>query len=216
MHYESRLTLARGRQPEEHDQDQSYQPNRAGRLPASSPMKTSIVLCAALAASPAFVLADSPAKATTVTAKSAVAAPDPVRAGLMQVTVNVPPSMRPFISDQIAEAFADRVAEALRRQGCKARIKYLDSTDTPATNQPLLAINLIEWRTDRIGSVDCTFSAAVTTPKGNKSLGLFTGTSMMMFPRRDWLARSDQFDDAAHQALNDLYKRISETNLLSP
>ena len=66
----------------------------------------------------------------------------------------------------------------------------------------------------RIGNVDCTFSATLTTPAGSKGLGLFTGTSMMMWSRLDWFARADGFENAARSALNDLAPRIEKTGLL--
>lgn len=176
-------------------------------------MRTSVVLFAILAASPAFVLAasaanDSNSQPTAATAEKA-------QPGVMQVTVNVPASMRPWISDDIAAAFAGRVTDFLQQRGYKGQVHYVDSLDKPAADLPLLAINLIEWRTDHVGNVDCTFSAALSTPLGKKDLGLFIGTSMMLFSRHDWMARSDQFDDAACQALHDLYQRITETHLLS-
>lgn len=176
-------------------------------------MKPSPVLFAALATSLAFVPAASAAENSNPQPPAATAVK--AQPGVMQLTVNVPPSMRPFVSDDIASAFADRVTDVLRRRGYQGKFRYVNSMDQPAANQPLLTINLIEWRTDHTGNVDCTFSAELSAPQGKKNLGLFMGTSMMMFPRRDWLARSDQYDDAAHQALQDLYQRIAETHLLS-
>lgn len=177
-------------------------------------MKTSIVLIAALSISSAWTFAAQPTKDPTP--QSGVVPAEKPEIKAMQLTVNVPPSMRPWVSDDVAEAFAARVADVLRQRGYKAGIQYLDSFASPAAGRPLLAVNLVEWRTDRIGNVDCTFSATLSTPSGRKDLGLFTGTSMMTFSRHDWFARSDQFDDAARQAINDLYKRIVETQLLSP
>ena len=45
--------------------------------------------------------------------------------------------------------------------------------------------------------------------------GSFCVTSLMVFSRRDWLARSDQFEDAATQASGNLYRRLAETHLLN-
>jgi hypothetical protein len=182
-------------------------------MPAFPPVKTSVVLFAVLAASLAFVPAAS--AANDPNSQPAAATTEKAQPGVMQVTVNVPASMRPWISDDIAEAFAGRVTDVLHQRGYKSKVHYVNRSEEPAADQPLLAINLIEWRTDHVGNVDCTFSAALSTPQGKKDLGLFIGTSMMMFSRPDWFARSDQFDDAARQALHDLYQRITETHLLS-
>jgi len=175
-------------------------------------MKSLFMLVTILAASPALV---SGAGATGASkTQPTKAASEKIQPGFLQVAVNVPASLRPWVSDKIAEAFAARVADTLHQRGAKTEIRYVDSFDQPTSRQPLLEINLIEWRSDHIGNAVCTFSAGLSTPQGKKSLGLFTGTSMMMFSRHDWPIRGDQFEDAARQALVDLYKRITETRLL--
>jgi hypothetical protein len=186
----------------------------AGQAPANVTMKSSIILSFLLAAIAALLsptaAANSPAPPAPVTRA------EPSRPTVLQVTVDMPASMRPLISDEIARAFADRVADALRRQGCKAKIHYVASPDDAKADQPRLAIHLLEWRTDHVGYVNCTFAADLSSPQGKKDLGLFLGTAMMTFARHDWLARGEQFDDAAREALGDLYRRIAGTHLLPP
>ena len=132
----------------------------------------------------------------------------------MQITVSVPPSMNMIRDDDVADAFAYRVAAALHEQGFTGGINYVRAGEDTRTDVPVLAINLVEWRVDRVGNVDCTFTASVAGPRGNKDLGLFTGMSMMMWPRHDVFARAEGFDDAARSALGDLAKRIEETQLI--
>jgi hypothetical protein len=178
-------------------------------------MKTSILSSALIAASLGFTLpasaenqmADAPAPTGGVSAS---------QAPVMQITVNLPASMRPLLSDDIAEVFAGHVADSLRQHGFTAQVHYVDPFDNPPADQPLLAINLVEWQVDRSGNVNCTFSATLKTPKGRNDLGLFTGVGMGIIPRPDWFLLDDQFEDAARQALSDLYPRMVNTHLLSP
>lgn len=178
-------------------------------------MKTSILSSALIAVSlgftlPAFAenqMAGSPAPAGGASASSRV----------MQITVDLPASLRPFPSDNdIAEVFAEHVADSLRQHSFTAPVHYVEPFDNPRADQPLLAINLVEWQVDRTGNVNCTFSATLKTSKGSNDLGLFTGVGLGMIPRPDWFLLDDQFEDAARQALSDLFPRMVNTRLLSP
>ncbi len=137
----------------------------------------------------------------------------PVR---LQLRVDLPFSMNPIRDDDIAEAFAHRVVTALHEQGFRGRIKYVENGDTLNETVPVLDIRIYEWRVNRIGHTDCVFSAAVHGPRGEKNLGMFSGTSIMTWLRRDWFARADSFDDAARDALGNLKTRIDATGLVEP
>jgi hypothetical protein len=133
----------------------------------------------------------------------------------LQVVVKVPPSLRPIRDDDIADIFASRVVTALRQQGYQAPIAYIGPAQEPAKDQPLLEVNLIEWKRDRVGGfVNCTFSAALETPLGTKDLGLFSGTGISMLSRMDPFTRFEPFDQAARDAAKELYQRVMATNLL--
>jgi hypothetical protein len=144
--------------------------------------------------------ADKPAKAKT-----------PVR---LQVAVTVPATMSVIYASDVEEAFGYRVSSALHEQGFQGRIKYLDDDSDAKPDIPKLAINLIQWRVGRTGDVDCVFSASLVTTAGTKNLGLFTGSSMLMWSRPNWLERSEGFEDAASDALSNLAKKIEATGLL--
>ncbi len=135
----------------------------------------------------------------------------PVR---LQVTVDVPPSIDILRDDDIAEAFAYRVSSALHEQGIKGRIRYVEFGDDLTAGAPVLAIMLREWRVDRIGGVNCIFSATLKNGSTSKELGLFSGSSMMIWSRRDWYARQEGFEDAAADALNNLGARVLKSGLL--
>ncbi|HVU33071.1 MAG TPA: hypothetical protein VHE61_06530 [Opitutaceae bacterium] len=134
----------------------------------------------------------------------------------LQVQVQVPANTHPLRSQDIEDAFGDRIATALHEQGFHGRIAVLWDSDTPTAGIPLLAVNLLEWRVDPTGSVDCTFGAQLQTSAGRKSLGLFTGTSLMTWADRDWFLRANDFQDAAGTAMSDLWDRMQRTGLLPP
>lgn len=135
----------------------------------------------------------------------------PVR---LQLTVGVPPSMSILYEEEVADAFAYRVSSILHEQGFRGRIRYVDRWSKPDPATPVLAVELREWRVDRVGFVDCTFTAALRSADGEKSLGLFTGTSLMTWRRRDWFARAEGFEDAARDAITNLAARLEETGYL--
>lgn len=150
--------------------------------------------------------------ATSHTQQNTAANNRPVR---MQLTVDLPASMFTIYDQEIAEAFAYRVASILHEQGFRGRIKYIDDGNF-VPNAPVLAVNLQEWRVDRIGNVDCTFTAAIRGPRGEQRLGIFSGTAIMIWPRRDWYARAEGFEDAARQAITELADRLEQSGVLEP
>jgi len=135
----------------------------------------------------------------------------PVR---LQLAVGVPPSMSILYEEEVADAFAYRVSSILHEQGFRGRIHYVDRWNKPDAGIPVLAVELREWRVDRAGFVDCTFTANLQSPDGRQSLGLFTGTSMMTWQRRDWFARAEGFEDAARDAITNLASRMERTGYL--
>jgi hypothetical protein len=148
----------------------------------------------------------------SVSRQSSTESGRPVR---LQVSVDLPAGMNMLRDEEIAEAFAYRVATALHEQGFRGRIQYVSDADRPLADVPLLEVSLREWRVDRMGNVDCTFTARLNTASGRQNLGLFTGTSMMTWRRHDWLARADGFEEAAGDALSNLASRLDKTGMLA-
>jgi hypothetical protein len=136
------------------------------------------------------------------------------RPARLQITVGVPPSMSVLRSEEIAEAFGYRVAAYLHEQGFRGRIRYVDPWETPNAERPVLAVELREWRVDRSGFVDCTFTAELASAGSRRNLGVFHGTSIMTWPRRDWYARAEGFEEAARDAITNLATRLEQTGML--
>lgn len=138
------------------------------------------------------------------------------RPAQLQVQVITPTmaGMDPMWIDDVEDAFSERLATALHEQGFHGHINLLYDTDRPAPGIPLLRATLEEWRVDPVGNVTCTFTAQLKTAQGERSLGLFTGDSVMMWPEHDWFARADQFRSAASDAMTDLWKRMRKTGLM--
>lgn len=145
---------------------------------------------------------------------AAYATPRPDRPTRLQIVVNVPPSMNILREEEIQDAFGYRVITALREQGLRGRLRYIESGEQPDPAVPVLTVYLNEWRVDRIGNVDCTFSASLKSAHGERNLGFFSGTSLMMWSRRDWFARAEGYESAARDALTNLSQRILQSGVM--
>lgn len=138
------------------------------------------------------------------------------RPARLQLTVDANPIMSPLYEDEIAEAFAYRVSSSLHEQGFRGRIQYVERWETPRPNVPVLALSLMEWRVDRTGAVDCTFNATLTGNGQTQRLGFYHGNSFMVWPRRDWYARAQGYEEAVRDAVGTLAQRIEQSGLLEP
>ncbi len=164
-----------------------------------------------IAALAAFLLAALLSGCANTAQQTAAANGRPPR---LQVTVGVPPSMSIIHNDQVAEAFGYRVASYLHEFGFRGRVHTVYPGEDPLPGVPTLAVELMEWRVDRSGFVDCTFTAELVTTDTRRRLGIFHGTSIMMWPRRDWYARAEGFEESARDAITMLASRLEETGLL--
>jgi hypothetical protein len=135
--------------------------------------------------------------------------------GTLAVHVNVPPHWNVFLEDRIAEAVTDQVREVFHEAGFDRPVTKVDYFADADRAPYLLTIQLNEWRINRGGMVECTFSADLKTPQATKHLGLYTHTTMRWIggPGRFGLARS--FEEAADGAIRDLSRDIARTELLS-
>jgi hypothetical protein len=146
--------------------------------------------------------------------------PAATRTADLQVVVDVPPTWRPFLEDDIAEALFYRLRDAFARGGYRGEMIQLDRTDGRNPNVPTLEVSLTEWRIDRIGNAQCTMTARLITPNGGeKSLGLASGTAMFWpngprwgFSRR--LETADALEDAANDAARDVFQSVAKSGLL--
>jgi hypothetical protein len=138
--------------------------------------------------------------------------------GTLHVHVNLPLMTDVWVEDRVKMAFTDVTRDVFHRHGFdrpveEARYASLNELeDIPF----LLTVDLHRWRVDRIGNIECTFTASLQTPAGTRHLGVYTGTELRGFGGggfgRWGFARS--FEEAAEGALNDLVREVARTELL--
>jgi hypothetical protein len=141
--------------------------------------------------------------------------PTPEIPGTLKVAVNVPPSWSLLLDSRISEAFTDRVREVFHQQGFDRPVEEVTSVEDCSKMPYLLTINLTEWRINHIGNIDCTFSASLRTPQGTRHLGLYTNTTMRWLNGLGRFGLADSFDQAAEGAIQDLWRDVEKSDLLT-
>jgi hypothetical protein len=134
----------------------------------------------------------------------------------LEVHVNVPPTWRPFLDEDISRAFVSRVADTFRRGGFDGQVTELTRFDDRKPGAPGLDISLNEWRVNRTGNVECTFHASFIDADGQAhSLGMFNATEFNWGSNNRWqLTRA--FEDAAESAATRLWRKLVEEGHLAP
>jgi hypothetical protein len=173
------------------------------------PGPPSILLAAALLP---FVFSACATPDGTAAANAAAAA----KAADLVIAVNVPPTWRPFLADDIAETFSDRVEDVFKNRGYTGRIAEQDDLTAPRSGQALLTIYLDEWKVDHVGNVVCTFRATLQTgAESPHGLGYFRSTQMRMMRGLGRWGLADSFGNAADDAIHNLYRKLTDAHLLS-
>ena len=131
----------------------------------------------------------------------------------LQLTVDVPSHWRPFLSNDLAEAFASRLADVFRRSGYPGDIQFLDQ-DTPNPEVPVLAVRVINWRIGRTESAECSLTATFNQDGHQHALGAFEHTSLAWHNHSSRLGRADALGDVADAALRDLSAKLDQAGLL--
>lgn len=165
--------------------------------------RTRNLLAAGLAATLAVTLPE-----TRAAGKDPAAKPAQTDLPQLQLTVDVPPHWRPFLADDLADAFASRAAEVFRRQGYTGELKFVPIGE-PAKDQPLLAIRLISWRIGRTDNAECTFNAALIVGGKEESLGLFDHTNLVWSRAMGRWSLADALGDVADEALRGLARKLA-------
>jgi hypothetical protein len=129
----------------------------------------------------------------------------------LQLTVHVPTHWRPFLADDLAEAFASRVADVLRRQGFTSEVEFVSSGESDQSMPPVLALRLINWRISRTGNAECTFSAAILAGGKEESLGVFENTHPAWNSGIGRRGMAETLGDAADGALRDLAAKLAQS-----
>jgi hypothetical protein len=155
------------------------------------------VLCVALLA---FAGCASPPRVQT---------PDTVN-----VLVNLPPNASLIYADRIADAFTDEFRHVFHQAGFDRPIENVRLVDEPRDARHLLTVNLMDWRFDRLGNIECTFTAQLKTPRGARDLGVYSGMSLGLSRSPGWWGLVDAFSEAAQDALVDLVQAVVKSELL--
>lgn len=161
-----------------------------------------------------LLAAPSPARAATPDAKG-------MKIADLQLQINVPPTWRPFLDEDIAEALASILTDTFKRRGYAGVIDFIEENRrAPNPDLPLLTLNLMQWRIDRVGNAECTLTAELAVPgQPKRDLGIVTQTQFTWIQERGHygLRRfeiADALEDAAADAMRDLFKRVANTGLL--
>jgi hypothetical protein len=130
------------------------------------------------------------------------------------VLVNLPPSASLIYADRIADVFTDEVRHVFHQAGFKRPVENIRYMDNPDATPNLLTVNLHEWRFDRLGNIECTFTAQLSTPRGTRNLGVYSGMSLNISRSPGWWGVIDAFDEAAQGAIVDMVRAIAKSELL--
>jgi len=151
---------------------------------------------------------------------SATDKPAPVKADL-QLQITVPPTWRPFLDDRIAESLAGILSDTFKRRGYAGVVEFLPEGErAPNPDLPLLTLNLLTWRIDRVGNAECTVNAGLLVPGTPKhDLGIVTQTQITWIQERGrygfrGFEVADALEDAATAAMRDLFQRVREVGLV--
>lgn len=131
----------------------------------------------------------------------------------LQLMVQVPPHWRPFLSDDLAEAFASRLNDVFGRRGYSGEIKFLDHAEARA-DTPALAIQLINWRIGRTDHAECAFTATLQNENEAHSLGVFESTSSTSGTIKPRWGAAQALGEVADAALRDLSTKLIQNGLL--
>jgi hypothetical protein len=137
--------------------------------------------------------------------------PSPETVGVL---VNLPPSTSLIYADRIADVFTDEIRDVFHRAGFDRPVENIRYVDQPEAQRNLLTVNLHEWRFDRLGNVECTFTAQLRTPRGTRDLGVYSGTSLGISRSPGWWGTIHGFDEAAQGAIADMIQAIAKSELL--
>jgi len=132
----------------------------------------------------------------------------------LQLAVEVPAHWRPFLSDDLAEAFASRLSGVFRRNGYVGRLDFLDRGN-PRPTVPLLTVHLIQWQMTHIDKAECNFAVALRQGNDSHDLGTFGNTRFA--PARGISHRNpaETLAEAADHALHGLTMKLTEERLVA-
>jgi hypothetical protein len=131
----------------------------------------------------------------------------------LQLSVAAPSHWRPFLSNDLAEAFASRLAEIFRREGYRGEIAFLEDA-APKSDSPVLAVELTHWRVNQAERAECVFNASLICDGRKRPLGAFENDRLVWNDRFGRWGVADALGDAADGALRDLSDKLGELGIL--
>lgn len=129
----------------------------------------------------------------------------------LQVRVEAPFIFDSFYADDVADALYWQIKEAFNRRDKSLEVTQL-SRDDESSGQPVLEVILTQWRTTRMGDIECRFSADYVTADGKQSLGMFDGRTVSITRSRTFIGRD--FEQAAADAGRQLLATLQQRSLL--
>jgi len=119
-----------------------------------------------------------------------------------------------MFEDRVADAFVSHLTDVFQREGYRGQIIQLAPTDREDPRLPLISVNLIEWRGDRTGRITCMFGANLVYNGASHHLGTFNGMALRWMNGPGRFGVADTFGDAADDAVRDLYRALTEANVI--
>jgi hypothetical protein len=133
---------------------------------------------------------------------------------VLQVNVTIPPTPSATAESRIGDRFVDEMSDVFRDFGFTGKVERLDDLDKPRADMPVLMINLVDWSKDHVGNVNCRFSATLASGATKRALGSFDGMSSGLIAGPGRFGASRAFDDAAKEALRELFEALAKTDLV--
>jgi hypothetical protein len=180
-------------------------------------MKTNYVIAASAFTKTSLFLALCavvPLRAAPVEESNPLLAPR-AAANNLQLVVAAPASLHLNGADHVTGVLTHLIETVFQQSGFSGHLIAVPGGEPSQGDIPTLEVYLLDWRITGAGNVDCTFSASLTTANGTTNLGVFDGTSLPMLGLRDAFNRAEAFDQAATDAIDNLYGDLREKNLLA-
>lgn len=133
---------------------------------------------------------------------------------ILQVHVDIPPTPQPTAERDVGERFVNAMADTFRQLGFAGKVRHVDDLDKKQDDAPVLRINLTDWSTDRVGNINCRFSATLETGGAKRELGVFDGMSSGLMAGPGRFGASRAFDNAADNATRQLFDALAKTELI--
>jgi hypothetical protein len=132
----------------------------------------------------------------------------------LKVNVITPPSWNILIDDRVSEWFVDSLRDIFSRKGFDWPVEEIRLVEDAAKIPYLLTIHVTDWRLDRIGNVECTFTAQLQTPHGQRQLRYYSNRLPRAVDSYGRIALARVFEEAAEGALTTLCEDIAKSELL--